>query len=222
MVEILYRDSDIVVCVKPAGIVSQDAGEGSMPQLLREQLQCEYVAVVHRLDREVGGVMVYALSKRAAAALSTAVQNHAVEKRYRAVLCGTELPDSGVLEDLLFHDRQKNKTYLVQRQRKGVKDAKLSYRVLQRTGERTLVEVLLHTGRTHQIRVQFAGRKLPLAGDGKYGGKQTGKQLGLWSCGLRFAHPVTGEPMDFASMPPVAAPWDVFVVEGECECTASE
>jgi len=210
MIQILYQDQDLVVCVKPAGITSQEAGEQSMPALLRKQLRCDYVAVIHRLDREVGGVMVYALSQKAAAILSQAVQEHVFEKRYYAVVCGTELQDSATLEDLLFHDKQKNKTYVVKRERKGVKYAKLEYTRLSTAENRTLVEVLLHTGRTHQIRVQFASRKHPLAGDGKYGGKQTGKQLGLWSHSLRFPHPISGETMEYSCEPPAISPWDLF------------
>lgn len=211
--EVLFADKHMVVAVKPAGILSQDAGENSMPHLLRQQLSVEEVHVVHRLDKEVGGVMVYGLTQKAAAGLCRAVQNREMEKIYLAVLRGVPSDKEGVLEDLLFHDRQRNKTYVVDRQRKGVKDAKLDYTLLETAQERSLVRVRLHTGRTHQIRVQFASRKLPLVGDGKYGGKEPGSKLGLWCHSLSFAHPVTGKQLSFAQNPPVAAPWDVFTIK---------
>lgn len=210
MPEILYADSQIVVCVKPAGALSQDAGSGSMPVLLREQLAVEQVYVIHRLDREVGGVMIYGLTQKAAAGLSKAVQDHRLEKSYLAVLGGVPEQSEAVLEDLLFHDKNRNKTYVVKRLRKGVKEAKLSYTVLQERMGSSLVSVRLYTGRTHQIRVQFASRGLPLTGDGKYGGKEAGTTLGLWSNQLRFPHPLTGEIMEFSKQPPEVDPWTRF------------
>ena len=211
--EILFADKHIAVAVKPTGVLSQDAGENSMPHLLRQQLSVEEVHVIHRLDKEVGGVMVYGLSKEAAAGLSRTVQNREMEKIYLAVLRGIPGSNEAVLEDLLFHDHRRNKTYVVDRQRKGVKDAKLDYTLLETAGERSLVRVRLHTGRTHQIRVQFASRKLPLVGDGKYGGKEPGSKLGLWCHRLSFAHPVTGEKLSFVQNPPATAPWDIFTLK---------
>ena len=208
--EILYADKHIAVCVKPAGSLSQDAGENSVPSMLRQQLGAEEIHVVHRLDREVGGVMVYALTKKAAAGLSKAVQEHQLKKIYHAVLRGIPSEPSGMLEDLLFHDKTKNKTYVVNRVRKGVKDAKLEYTLLQTAGERALVRICLHTGRTHQIRVQFARRKLPLVGDGKYGGREAGSTIGLWSTELTFPHPITGITMTFTTRPPEGIPWKEF------------
>lgn len=201
MLPVLYRDSHMVVCVKPSGILSQDAGESSMPALLRSQLGAEYVGVIHRLDKEVGGVMVYALSKKAAAELSRAVQEHRLEKTYLAVLGGVPAEPSGILEDLLFHDKGRNKTYVTDRLRKGVKEAKLEYIVLKKRNNRSVVQVKLHTGRTHQIRVQFASRRLPLIGDRKYGGREAGLPLLLWSWKLSVPHPITGEQMSFAQPP---------------------
>lgn len=213
MIPILYVDEQMVVCVKPAGVVSQDAGENSMPQLLARQLGVKTVYPIHRLDREVGGVMVYALTQASASALSRAAQERRLNKVYLAVLSGTPEAPSAVLQDLLFHDKQKNKTYVVSRTRKGVKDASLDYQVLEQAGEWSLVRIQLHTGRTHQIRVQFASRKLPLVGDGKYGGKASGVGLGLWSWQLEFPHPKTGKTMKFRQDPPEYAPWNEFTAE---------
>lgn len=213
MIEILYADTDVAVAVKPAGVLSQDGGENSMPHLLRQQLPAEQVHVIHRLDRDVGGVMVYALNQKAAAGLSKAVQNRKMEKIYLAVLRGIPAEREAVLEDLLFHDQRRNKTYVVDRRRKGVKDAGLDYTVLETAEGCALVRVRLHTGRTHQIRVQFASRKLPLTGDDKYGGKEPGSSLGLWCHSLSFPHPVTGKILSFAQEPPAARPWDKFAIK---------
>lgn len=213
MIEVLYSDSHIVVCIKPAGVLSQDGGAQSMPAMLKEQLQAKEVYPIHRLDKAVSGVMVYALTQKAAAVLSRAVQERTLEKTYLAVLCGRPEQPEGDLEDLLFHDKMKNKTYVVNRLRKGVKPAKLSYKVLACLQEHTLVKVMLYTGRTHQIRVQFASRKLPLVGDGRYGAKAEHTELGLCSCGLAFTHPVTGKPMRFWHTPPQTEPWQQFTKE---------
>ena len=213
MIEVLYVDSHIVVCIKPTGVISQEGGEQSMVAMLKEQLQADAVYPIHRLDKAVSGVMVYGLTQRAAAGLSRAVQERTLEKTYLAVLRGRPEQSEGDLEDLLFHDKTKNKTYVVDRLRKGVKPAKLSYKVLANSEENTLVKVLLHTGRTHQIRVQFASRKLPLVGDGRYGAKSAHKELGLCSCGLKFLHPVTGKTMAFWHTPPQSEPWQQFTKE---------
>ena len=208
MITILHADQDIVVCIKPAGIVSQDAGEQSMPALLRQQLGDNSIFVIHRLDRDVGGVMVFARNSAAAAALNKSVQEQKLGKIYHAVVRGIPADETATLDDLLFHDRTRNKTYVVDRQRKGVKDARLDYRTLKTVGNHTLVQIRLHTGRTHQIRVQFASRKLPLVGDGKYGGKDPGRPLCLWACRLSFPHPVTKKTMTFEQLPPWEKDWE--------------
>lgn len=210
MIEVLYQDAHILVCLKPVGVLSQEGAGQNMPQLLQQQLELSEIYPIHRLDKAVGGVMVYALTKQAAAVLSRAVQEHTLKKTYLAVLRGVPEAAEADLEDLLFHDKGKNKTYVVDRQRKGVKPAKLSYRVLEQTEAYTLVRVRLHTGRTHQIRVQFASRACPLAGDGRYGGKDQNRELGLWSCSLEFDHPKTGKPMHFDARPPHTPLWENF------------
>ncbi len=192
--EILYQDQYLVVCVKLSGVLSQsdDKGRENMPQLLETQLGCS-VFPVHRLDLEVSGVMVYAKTAEAAAKLSAMASSHeGFRKEYLAVIQGNPDEKEGILEDLLFHDKQKNKTYVVKKLRSGVKKAKLSYCVLSEKDGESLVAIRLYTGRTHQIRVQFASRKMPLIGDRRYGGR-TGDGIALCSCRLSFVHPITKE-----------------------------
>ena len=187
-IEILYRSHDLLICVKPAGVLSQSgtSGQKSMISLLESQTGCR-VYPVHRLDREVGGVMVYALSRTAAGNLSQQIQSGQMVKEYLAVTNGIPSQSEGLLTDLLFHDRVRNKTFVVDRKRKGVKEARLMYRVLETSQSQSLIHVRLLTGRTHQIRVQFASRGTPLSGDGKYGGG-SGPLL-LWAFGLTLDLP---------------------------------
>jgi len=189
---IIYLDSHIAVCLKPAGITSQSPG---MPERLAEEIgAAEPLSAVHRLDRDVSGVMVYARTGEAAAALSAQITDGSMKKEYLAVLCG-EPPESGELCDLLYHDPRTNKSFVTDRMRRGVREARLEYRILERRDGRSLARILLHTGRTHQIRVQFGSRKWPVAGDARYGGGK-GK-IALFSCALTFRHPATGEEMHF-------------------------
>lgn len=190
--EILYFDKDIAVCIKPVGIDS----ENKVPQILTETLGGDFYTV-HRLDKNVGGVMVYARSSKAAAELSQAIQSGEMIKEYLAVVHGT--PDnSGVMEDLLFKDSSKNKVFVVKRERKGVKKAKLEYDVVCQ-GELSLVHIRLHTGRSHQIRVQFASRGFPLAGDRKYGGRDEYTAPMLFSSKITF--PYKGRSVSFEAKP---------------------
>ena len=209
MIEILYQDADVAVCVKPVGVLSQGTDETALPTRLRTQLGGE-IFPVHRLDRLTGGVMLFARTKQAAACLNAQLQTDAFEKEYLAVLDGLWEIDAGELRDLLFFDRRKGKSFAVARRRGGVKEALLSYQALARTQGLTLVRVRLHTGRTHQIRVQFASRGFPLAGDGKYGSKNNRCTCALWACALRFCHPVTGEALRFSVQPPEGYPWGLF------------
>jgi len=210
MIQILYKDRHIAVCVKPVGVISEDAG---MPALLREQLGGEAYCV-HRLDTVVGGVMVYALNKKAAGRLSAYIAADMLDKQYLAVVEGIPEASEGILEDLLLKDGSKGKSYVVKRMRKGVKDAKLEYKVLHSVatvnGTYSLVWVRLHTGRFHQIRVQFASRKHPLVGDGKYGSRCNRCTTALWACKLGFPHPRTGEFQHYTACPPMQFPWDLF------------
>ena len=209
MVEILYFDKHIAVCRKRAGMLSEGEGKDALPALLREELCARGVTdprvfVVHRLDRETEGVMVYALSASAAARLSADIQEGRWKKIYNALLWGSPESDGERLCDLLYYDRSRSKSFVVERERKGVKDASLDYRVLRRleAPRRTLVEIELHTGRTHQIRVQFASRGLPLCGDRRYGAPaESGRILALAAVALDFIHPYTNEKMSFKTEP---------------------
>ena len=208
--DLLYTDNRIVVCLKPAGVLSTDE-PGGMPELLRRALgesETGCVRVVHRLDQPVGGVMVYAKTAQEAARLTQAMGQGQMQKTYLAVLTGCPAEKAGTLEDLLFHDRVKNKTYVVKRMRGGVKQAKLHYEILARQDGLSLVRIRLETGRTHQIRVQFASRGLPLLGDGKYGSRCGRCTCALWSYRLSFPDG-KGEAV-FEAQPPAQFPWTVF------------
>lgn len=208
MIPILYEDNALLVCLKPPALLSQ-AGQNGGEDLLSLLEAEDHGAVfpVHRLDRGVGGLMVVAKTQRAAAALSAAVQARVLEKTYLCVVRGQPSAEEGIYRDLLLHDRVRNKSFVVDRMRGGVKEAVLSYRVLARRVEDALVQVQLHTGRTHQIRVQFSSRGTPLLGDGKYGGGSG--DIALWSCALAFPHPKTGRTMSFRQLP-AGDPWDGF------------
>ncbi len=190
--EILYSDENIIVCVKPVGLDS----EHGVPDLLREELGGE-IFTLHRLDLNVGGVMVYARNKESAAELSAVIQNGEMIKEYLAVVHGAP-PAEGDWEDLLYKDARKNKVFVVDRMRRGVKRARLEYKRLSK-GKTSLVRVRLHTGRSHQIRVQFASRKFPLVGDHKYGARDNETAPLLYSCKLTF--PYKGETVSYESTP---------------------
>ena len=190
--DILFVDKDIVVCVKPVGL---DA-EHQMPEELKKQLGGE-IFTLHRLDMNVGGVMVYARRKAAAASLSNLIQQGQMVKEYVAMVHGAP-PESGDWTDLLFKDSRRNKVFVVDRERSGVKKARLEYTRLTE-GEQSLVRIRLHTGRSHQIRVQFASRKFPLVGDHKYGARDDVAAPMLYSCCITF--PYKGEERSFSSLP---------------------
>ena len=204
MIEVLYCDSSVIVVIKPSGVISED-GEKSTPALIREYLKNEnaYVGTVHRLDKNVGGLMVYSLDPTLTGKISQSLSEADAGKEYLAILSGIPEKDEDILEDLLYHDRAKNKTYVVKRKRAGVKEAKLSYKVLKHTPEgHTLVCVKLFTGRTQQIRAQFSSRGLCLVGDARYGGGKG--EIKLYSYRITFRHPKTRKMLSFESIPDFA------------------
>lgn len=206
MIEIVYADEAIAVCVKPPRVLSTDE-PGGVPELVREALGTQDVRTVHRLDRVVGGVMVLARSAQAATELSRQVRDGEFEKEYHAVIHGTPPADAGRLEDLLYRDKARKMTLVASEPAKGVQSAALRYRVLSRNRELTKVAICLETGRTHQIRVQFASRGLPLVGERKYDTRDEQCNLALWSRRLAFCHPQTGERLEFIKEPPREYPW---------------
>jgi len=220
-IQIYYFDKEIAVCRKPVGVDSEAAG---MPALLARQLRTTEVYCVHRLDRAVGGLMVYALRRESAAFLSREIQAGRFRKEYLAVVHGRLDAEHGELRDLLFHDRAKNKSFVVRRKRAGVKEAVLDYRVLSEAEGFSLLAVRLQTGRTHQIRVQFASRAHPLAGDVKYGSPLRGADIALFSHALGFRHPVSGEALAFTAPPPGGSPWEYFenIDDGGFLCDTSK
>ena len=196
--EILFEDKELIVCIKERGILSQQGNQVERTMLTDLEAHIGKEAYpVHRLDKEVGGVMVFAKTRNAAAKLSVQVTDRTMEKEYITVVEGSPEEKEGTMEDLLFFDRSKNKSFTVKKERRGVKKASLSYKVLAEGDGLSLLRVRLHTGRTHQIRVQLASRKMPIVGDRRYGSKTESRIIALWSCYISFVHPVTGERMSF-------------------------
>ena len=209
--EFLYQDKELLVCIKPAGVLSTDE-PGGVPELARRALGEESACVrtVHRLDRVVGGLMVLARSARTASALSAQIRAHDFRKEYLAVVHGRPIPEVGTFSDLLMRSKEERKTYVTDRMEKDVQEAVLDYETVSVADGLTLVRICLRTGRTHQIRCQFSSRSLPLVGDRKYSTLEDGCPIALWSSGLSFVHPVTGEIMDFSQKPPEIFPWTEF------------
>ena len=209
--EILYQDSDILVCIKPARVLSTDE-PGGLPDLVREALGDPKadVRTVHRLDRVVSGVMVLARNARAASELSRQIREDQFRKEYLAVVHGKPENPEGTLRDLLARDKARRMTFVADAPGKGVQEAALSYRVLEYADGMSLVRVRLHTGRTHQIRVQFSSRGMPLVGERKYAVWNDPCELALWSAKIGFYHPGTGEWVEFSKEPPAVFPWTEF------------
>lgn len=208
--ELLHLDEDIVVCVKPARVLSTDE-PGGVPELVRRELGDEKadIRTVHRLDRVVGGVMVLARSAAAASELSRQIREDAFGKEYLAVVHGGPEADEGTLRDLLGRDKARRMTYVAPSTGKGIQEAVLSFRVLNRRENLSRVRIRLHTGRTHQIRVQFASRGMALVGERKYDTREDPCEIALWSNLVEFTHPRTGQRMTFRKEPPRVYPWTV-------------
>lgn len=212
-IKILAETDGYIVCVKPKGISSEDHNQQGMPSMLMRD--GKKPLVVHRLDKEVSGVMVFAKTREYATLISKQIADKTFKKEYIAVVSG-ELQDSAVLEDLLFFDRAKNKVYPVKRERLGVKKASLEYKRLSTVedslGTLSLVRVILHTGRTHQIRVQFASRKHSILGDKKYGSAIKICSVALFSRMVGFKD-FNGEWVEFCDLPENNFPWNLFSLE---------
>lgn len=214
--DILYRDGDVVAVSKPAGMLSQPAASAGGQDVLSSVCRlcgCNAYAV-HRLDACTGGAMVVALNPGAAAYLSEQIKlGEGFGKEYLAVVCGVPDPAEGSMRDLLFFDRKKGKSFVVDRMRRGVKDARLDYCTLASSdsecGTLSVVKIRLYTGRTHQIRVQFSHRHVPLFGDRRYGGC-SGRNVALWSCRLTFRRPSDGQAVTVTCDPPGVFPWTLF------------
>lgn len=211
----IYKDNDLAVCVKPARVLSTDE-PGGMPQLVREGLgdAAADVRTVHRLDRVVSGLMVLARNAESAAALGRQIQDGEFHKEYLAVARG-DVPDGGTMTDLLIRDKVRRMTFVTDTPQKGAQEAILNYTTLERRGGMSLVKIELVTGRTHQIRCQFASRGYPLLGERKYGTADDPCEIALLSHALGFRHPKTGERLVFRLPPPAEYPWDCF------ECAAA-
>jgi len=205
---VIYQDEDIVVCVKPARVLSTDE-PGGMPELVRQALGTEDVRTVHRLDRVVSGLMVLARNAKAASELSRQIREDRFEKEYLAVVHGAPEQAEGRLCDLLLRDKARKMTMVAGEPGKGVLPASLRYRVLNQNNGMSRVRIALETGRTHQIRVQFASRNLPLVGERKYSSLEDDCEIALWSYRLAFLHPTTGKPMEFTLEPPSIYPWTI-------------
>ena len=206
--EFLYLDDSIAVCIKPSGVRSTDE-PGGMPELVRHALGDPKadVRTVHRLDQVVSGLMVLARNEAAASELSRQIRDGEFQKEYLAVVHGEPGEPSGELRDLLYRDKVRRMTMVATEPGKGVQEAILSYRVLSKAEGMSKVQIQLLTGRTHQIRVQFASRKMPLVGERKYSTLEDPCAIALWSYCLGFKHPVTGEEMTFRQEPPAIFPW---------------
>ena len=206
--EFVYLDDSIAVCIKPSGVRSTDE-PGGMPELVRQALGDSKadVRTVHRLDQVVSGLMVLARNEAAASELSRQIRDGEFQKEYLAVVHGTPEEPKGELRDLLYRDKARRMTMVATELGKGVQEAILRYRVLSKAEGMSKVQIELLTGRTHQIRVQFASRNMPLVGERKYSTLEDPCPIALWSHRLGFKHPTTGEELNFMKEPPAAFPW---------------
>lgn len=208
MMDILYQDPDVCVVIKPARVLSTDE-PGGVPELVRQELgdAAADVRTVHRLDRVVSGLMVLARNADAASELSRQIREDVFEKEYLAVIHGKPEYDTGRFWDLLLRDKARKMTFVTEEEGKGVQNASLRYRVVKHRGGMSRVRIQLETGRTHQIRVQFSSRGLPLVGERKYAVLEDDCEIALWSYSIGFRHPRTGQWMRFSQEPPAVFPW---------------
>lgn len=221
---IIYEDNHIIVVLKPQMIAccpDESGGENLLDTVKAYLKQAynkpgnAYAGLIHRLDRPTGGVMVFAKTSKAAARLSEQLRSGGFEKKYLAVLCGVPNKKSATLENYLRKNSVNNTVYVCTQTEEGAKYASLSYRIEGEAAGLSLAKITLHTGRTHQIRVQTAAINCPVYGDMRYGGEKAVKgRLALWAYSLRFSHPTTGEAMRFVIEPPKdAVPWKFFEIK---------
>ena len=221
MVKVIYEDNHLLVVEKPVNILSQgdDTNDKDMVNLLKQYIKEKYnkpgnvfIGLVHRLDRPVGGVMVFAKTSKAASRLSEQIRNKTLKKTYRAVIHGTMVKEESILKNYLYKNKKTNMVSVVNKNHKEAKNAELSYKTLDTKNGLSLVEIDLKTGRPHQIRVQFSSRKHPLFGDQRYGQgvNKVGQQISLWSYKIEIQHPTTKEKMEFICEPPKEYPWNTF------------
>ena len=219
--DVLYEDNHIIVVVKPVNIPSQGdkTGDIDMLSIIKDYLIKKYnkpgdayLGLVHRLDRPTGGVMVFAKTSKAASRLSEQVRNHEFKKSYLAIVDGKMEQDKGTFKDYLLKNEKTNLSKVVPKETKNAKEAILDYEVVKYNDEinMSVVKVDLHTGRHHQIRVQFASRGHSLNGDQKYGTRGRGKQLCLWAYKLSFKHPTTKEELTFENYPEPIGSWSIL------------
>ena len=210
MLKVLYEDNHIIVVIKPYNIPSQSdkTNDIDMLSLVKEYIKEKYqkpgnvyVGLVHRLDRPVGGIMVFTKTSKAASRLSESIRNKSFSKTYLAVVNGKFEKQNGILENYLWKDEALNMSKVVSKDKKGAKLARLTYEVLAEKNDLSLVKINLETGRHHQIRVQFSNAGHSLYGDQKYGKDSMGKQIALWAYRLEFKHPVKDEIMKFEALP---------------------
>lgn len=220
-VPILYEDNHLLFVDKPVNVPVQEdrTKDQDLLNFLKKDLKMRYqkpgnvyLALVHRLDRPVGGAMVFSKTSKAASRLSDAIRRQAVEKKYLAVVKGTPKKKQGLLKDYLVKNHRKNKVHTTHPNDKEAKKAILEYEVIGSKDGLSLLSITLHTGRAHQIRVQLSSRDLPLYGDQKYGQEvnQTGEQIALWSEVLAFEHPTKKEEIKVQSQPPNKYPWNLW------------
>lgn len=210
--KIIYRDSDIIVCIKPPRVLSTDE-PGGLPDMLREELGDKNadIRTVHRLDRVVSGLMVLACNHSAASELSRQIRDGSFKKIYLAAVHG-ETQDKGQLKDLMYRDKARKMSFVTDVPSKETREAILNFETLDRNENKSLVAVELITGRTHQIRCQFASHGFPLVGERKYSELNDPCELALFSSEIGFSHPKTGEYLSFSEKPSEIYPWNLFKI----------